>query len=804
MKKAISAIAIVSLLAYTLPVSSQDLAILEEVVVTSRRVEENVQKAPITVSVLSSNMIENALITNITEIDAMIPNVNVAPVNFFTGDISPFIRGIGTFEQEMTFDPAVSVVIDGIYLARTSGAMPDLFDIERIEILRGPQGTVFGRNSLAGALNIVTRRPEEEFGLRASATIGEYGQEDFAARVDVPLTDKLLTKVSIQRVKNDGYFDLVLNDGSATWDQLAGLLGLPNGDTLVGLLPPAEEGGPNQLSGNVGDFGGVDNLSVRPVITYRFSEDSEISILGEYARLEAEPRGINSTPLGTVSLPDGTPLPSPDLDLFGGGTYALSTIFPNAGGVGLDLSDLGEEAYDIEYNLESKYKIDIEGLYLEGIFGIGDGELIANGGYRELDRDINFDADGSAIDWFNVARPEHYEQTTLDVRYNAPLPWGYDSQYLVGVFYLEDEAQQKDRFYGGAITVNALLAGQGFVYESFGGIAQDRESYALYTTLDYSFNEKWRATVGARYSYEEKKFTYIENGLCQNLQLTFADCGAPGASVVKIDDNWDNISAKFTLDYQANDNVLIYGIIATAFRSGGFNGRAPTRQDLGPFDEEEVLSYELGLKSELAERRVRLNAAVFYNEYDDLQREFQLGNGRTVNQNAADGDIFGIELELTAIPIESLPDLSVRATYGYLDFQYGTYAGDLNGDGAIEDVSGNALPRAPENTYSAEVLYMHDIGPGSVHTRAAYSWQDESFISNQNFDELKTESYGLLEASLGYFWNLENGNKVRITAFGKNLTDETVAINGSAVVGNIQPADVNAPRRYGVRLEYDY
>jgi len=792
--------------------SEDQLQGLEEVIVTARRVQENVQKAPVTVSAVSGDLIEQALITNVTEIDALAPNVNITSVNFFGGAISPFIRGVGTFEQEGAFDPAVAVLVDGIYLSTTVGAVPDLFDIERVEVLRGPQGTVFGRNSLSGALYIVTKRPAEEFGLKIAATYGEFGQREYAARVDFPITDGFAGKVSVQSVESDGFYDRTLVTDTTSANAVANAI-VP-GSIVLGNLP--DESG-------TGDAGGADNISVRPTLTWKPDETAEISLIAEYSKNETEPASVNVAPARIQTLPDGTPVPAfnPAAGLLPF-TYAISAspVFGGFGQVGKDPANLRGNVFDIIANVDNEYELEITGASLEGIFDLGDGELTVNTGIRETEQYINFDTDGSGVDLFNVERLTEIQQFTFEARYNGDLDaLGTGSQYIVGVFYLDDEYDQKDHFYGTGIVQQTVglgitTAGLGIpgpatpvaLYDIYGGSGQKRESLAVYATLDYVINEDWRATFGARYSQEDKEFAFAEGGSCQNFNFSLSDCGlAPGTlPPARVSDDWNNFSSKVTLDYQIGDDVLVYGIVAQAFRSGGFNGRAPVRTLLGPFEPEEVTSYELGLKTELFDNRLRLNAAAFLNDYKDLQREFQVGPGLTTVTNAAEGSIKGLEFELTALPFGSIPELTLRGTLGLLDTEYDSYAGDLNGDGVPEDLSSTEFPRASGITASVDLSYAKEIANGELSSRLAYSWQDESFPSFQNFDSFKTEAYGLLDFSVGCRMNLKGGSSAGVTLFGKNLTDERVIVNGSVLVGLQNIGDVNPPRRYGIRVDYEY
>lgn len=749
----------------------QEGARLEEIIVTSRRVEENVQRAPVTVSTLTGSALEQAFVNNLAEISSLAPNVSISAGNNFANTIVPFVRGVGTNDIDAIFDPAIAVVIDGIYLSRTMGAVPDLYDVERLEVLRGPQGTVFGRNSLAGALNIVTKRPTGENSFKAQTTIGEYGQRDFSGRLDFAMTDTLAGKISLQRVYNDGYRDITVAPDLSTLSIFTG-----GAATTYGVQ--------DMRTGTYSNE--TDNITVRPTVTYRNGDDVEISLIGEYSKFEYQPGTGNGAVPGAYTASFGA-WPTPLVALF-----SPTTNDPN---------NLNEDVLDISLNVFGEQTTEVRGLYLESITGLGEGELTINTGYRWFDTEIYFDTDGSLFDSFSVLRPEESNQFTFEARYNGNIT--DQLSYVAGAFYLDDSYEQKTQAFGALVAAGQLGAGLPLPVsgDSFDYTSQDRSSWAIYTTLDWQINDKWRATVGARYSYEEKD---VVRGLaCSNLEYSVADC----LLAVARDDDWNSFSPKFTIDYQINEDTFIYGIVATAARSGGINGRSASLVGVTSFDEEEVISYEAGVKSEFFDNRIRLNVAAFQNDYSDLQREVLdgLSAGSTSTFNVADGTIRGVEIELTALPFDSLPGLTIISSVGLLDTEYDSYTADiLPGVPGEEDLSNSEFRRAPDMTFNMRLNYEQPVYSGSMLAYASYTWTDEAFHHDANITSFVQDSYEELDLSLGYRAELANGHTFGITIFGKNLTNDFTYLNGSHVFGVSQPVEPSLPRRYGVRFEYEY
>lgn len=863
-------LAIVSML-----VSTELLAasgVLEEVVVSARRVEESIQNAPLTVTAVGQQQLDDGLITEIEDIESLAPNVNIEQVAFYSSAISPFIRGIGTVDVESTFDPAIAVLIDGVYLARLNGSMPSLFDIAQIEILRGPQGTVFGRNSLGGALNIVTRRPSGEFSFKAQATVGEFGQRDTAAYIEFPIIeDKLAAKLSIQQNKFDGYYNLDAREDNLLGDAVrevlpflsanpnATLLGFPAaGVDLFGTgvsfdTPTPGEfyaTQPEQATINDADYGGAESTTFRPTLTFRPNESVEISLLGEFQRDESDPVSQNlSTPgltcsdnivnparspadgclpfvlqfrdFGSLAFED-LPLPPAIANLINldpAGISYVGGVLANLGNFSTpDPQNLDSDAYNLAYNRVGELELETDGLYLEGIFEIGEGTLTVNTGYRETSIFAIFDADNSPVDLFNIVRDEEQEQFTFEARYNGDI--GDSTSYVVGFFYLQDEYQLGQEYAGGGIAafIGGLqtLAQESFVdfsYSAFGKSGQERDSYALYTSFDHYITELLRVSVGGRFSRETKDFYYHENGTCLNSSTSTSDCtpidqpignGEVRSTFAELSETWSNFSPKVSLDYQYSDDVLFYGLVARAFRSGGFNGRAFNSGNLGPFDPEEVTSYELGFKSDLSDA-VRLNGAVFYNDYEDLQREAVIGLGAVNVENAASGTIKGAELELQAIPFaDTVPGFGINASVGYLSTEYSGYFSDINADGVQEDLSNTEFIRSPRWTASLNLSYSKEFESGELFTQVSANYQDKSWLTVQNLEDAQREGGTIYDLNVGYRMDLESGSALSFTVFGKNVTDEIFQEYAQAVIGFFHIGNLSAPARYGLRVSYEY
>ena len=520
--------------------SSESFTGIEEIIVTARKKEEPLQETPVTITALTEDKIQKLYATDLKDLGMSVPNlvINQAASGSFSNSAAVFMRGIGNSDIDSTIDPPIGIFIDGVYVPRSSNSNLDLFDVEQVEVLRGPQGTLFGRNTTAGAIVVRSKRPTGEFGAKARLTMGEYGRRDLRVAVEAPLSDTVNAKISVLQQKSDGFY-------KARY--------LTHPDYSV----PAQMS--YEYDGDYQDTGGDDLFSVRPMLEFNPNENFTLTLIGEYSKDRSEP-----TPAINAAKPN----------------MVLSRVY---GRPGTGYSNIGT------YNFGPGYiHADIKGLTAEAVWELEGGTLTSITNYRETEYQYKGEIDWTDAPMFGIVRTEPHEQKSTELRYNTDLS---DRLSLTaGIYYFEQEYElRRDTFIN---TSGAFLA------HIIGVTSQTHEQQSVFADLTYAINDRLNFSFGGRYTKEEKSF----------MQKPFS-VGNVAAEIYK-DDEWSNFGPKVGIDYQIDEDKLLYATLARGFKSGGFNGRGGTPTTLGPFDEESVDALEIGLKADWGST-LRTNVAFY-------------------------------------------------------------------------------------------------------------------------------------------------------------------------------------------------
>ena len=788
---------------------AQDTAqVLEEVIVTAQRRETLLQDTPVAVTAFSQQKIAELGIFDMTDIGALAPNTNIQKQPSSNSNMSIFIRGVGSGETALLVDPKVSFYIDGVYMSKTVGAVFDIVDMESIEVLRGPQGTLFGRNSTGGAINVTTVKPSGELGVKLEASAGNDGYQRYQASVDLPrMFDMLSVKVSGMHMEYDGWAD----------------------NNYSGTLASEE------------DLAGEDNDSYR--IALRFEPTDNFSIDYSYDKTDNE--GV-PTPFQITAVKDElyngfttTPFP---FQFLGGELYqAMANTIGNPDERQDDfvLEAVSTEKLEVEgHALTLEWKLDA--FTLKYIFADRDTDST----YDSTDLDAGayvvrdaFYGGGQpvATPGFHAAIREGWiEMTTHELQLFGNL-FNEKLSYTLGYYDYEEEVYQDNPQtfalpLAFIIPRSELLAptyaalgfcnnpgdvctgtqrlpfpfpqagadpnGNGFQDFIYG---QDSESRAVYGQATYSLTEAIEVTAGIRYTEDERDGFLFNEAL---FHLSFADA-------LPQSDNWDNTSYLFNVNYFLNEDINIYGTYSTGYNAGGFNARAASVSGWeAQVDEEKIEAMELGMKAEWLDNRLRTNVAVFYNGYDDIQiAQFEAGSGgaSSVLRNAGEATFWGVELDLIAILAEGL---ILDATYGYLDAEFDEYLARNPATDLEENIANiTTMPRAPEHTLGVGLQY--DFRPfsfGTMTARLDANYLDEMvFHPFQNqYDSMDDRwllngRLSLNDIALG-----ERGT-LRISAWGKNLADEEYREWGIDFGSlGFAGAVYGAPRTYGVDMVYSF
>jgi iron complex outermembrane receptor protein len=696
---------------------------VEEVVVTAQKREQNLQDVPAAVSAFGEQQLEAQATQNLTDLSSKVPNVVLAPVGAYPYASAFFIRGLGFADVESTFEPSVGVEMNGVYLARNSGALQDFFDIASVEILRGPQGTLYGRNTIGGVVSVRTKtaQPGDEFGGAIQGTVGDHGRAEARAALNIPMGDSFALRVSGLYKSYDGYNHNVTtgqDEGdNEVWSGRASLVFKPNEVFDATLVADFD-----QERGSGASFR---NAALPGNVYYNFSPDT------------------------------GSP------------------VFPAAA------LKKAKDVRNVYGNTPTFAEIDTWGLALTMNLDVGFGTITSITGYREFDDKVQSDYDASPVNFFYALRDQTHQQFSQEIRLGGEVG---SVTYVAGVYFM-DQSYDITNIQGGLIYGGAEVPQIA---------SQENQAWALFGQLDWEVTDQLTLTAGGRYSYEEKEFT--------NQPLFF-----PTSMTYRSD--WDNFSPKLGVNYRFTDDLMAYATWSKGFRSGGYNGRAASFTSAGPYDAETVESYEAGLKTELFERRLRLNGAVFSSTYSDMQVGAQgLTSGgvyESIVTNAGKARIDGIEAEALWIVGGGF---RINGNIAWLDARFEENFTDFTSDGIDNPTDNSDLPLAyaPEWSGSLGITYERHVGIGDLTFNANAVYMDDIYTSggvlNRTSDVQVRDANTLYDATL----SLEGDAGWRVALWGKNLTDETVINNtfGLGALGNLRI--YQAPRTFGLEVGYRF
>jgi iron complex outermembrane recepter protein len=755
----------------TVPVLGYSQA-LEEVIVTATKREASLQDVPVSVSAIGGDLVREGEIMGFSDVAAITPNFNMNQFNI--GEPQFFIRGIGNSLDSAAADPAVSTFVDEVYIGRSGGSSMDLFDLERIEVLRGPQGTLFGKNVVGGAISIHTSKPSDDFMGKLGVSLGDYDLQVVRGLINGGLTDGVSGKLSFSSRKRDGYVDNVV-DGDEYAEQ--------------------------------------DNLSARGQLLIEASETVEILLGVDYSTDDVTGNCRNGDNFDTW-------------DPTGLGPAYVPVVNALTGG---DVSKCASEASPFQER-------DIAGFLGRVDWDIGSTSLTSITAYRESDYTHLEDlaAVPVGLTAFNLVDAVDEEADQFSQEFRLASTGSGDLQWLVGLFYMQENVERAEDFVGvigPPLNVlepaSVLLAGD-ITY------GQDAEttSYAVFGQLDYAFNEAWSVSVGARYAYDEKEIDqYMTNqedpafdtavisaaiglppavveglfapedavvlGIPANGfggLIEFATTGNTGALnfpyETSADESWDEFLPSASVNWNFSDSGMAYFTASRGYKSGAFVSSTNTVEAAqSPLDPEIATNFELGLKSQWLDNRLRLNASVFHMDYEDLQ-VFRLIGSLLVGANA-EATSQGLELEATALITDNW---TLSGSYAYLDAEYDEY------DDGTDDFSGNMLPRSSEDSYSLRSSYLFNFNNGSLlDFVVSYAYQGDANWTPSNAVAADEDGYGLVDASLN--WLSPNTNW-EVSLWGKNLSDEEYRIH--TILSNISgTVDLwGPPRMWGVTVNY--
>ncbi len=748
----------------------ETVRVIEEVVVTARKREESLQDIPLAVTAIDSSQLDISGAVDISDIQSQIPSLTTYAARGSSNTLTSYIRGVGQSDPLYGFEPGVGLYLDDVYIARPQGALLEISNVERIEVLRGPQGTLYGRNSIGGAIKYVSKDIGSEPEGKIQVTAGSYGRKDISGTYATPLIeDELFARVSLLSNSHDGY-------------------------------------GKNRYTGSA--------LSDKQVLSGNFalqwepSDDLSFRLSGDTTKDTSAPRGGQRMQVNTaearVQAIQGGATPT-GISLLGP-TYTLSSLDAFATTNGLTNLPASKKRYDTNSGLKKPVNdTTTKGLSLIIDKMLNDEwDVKSITAYRKGNTDTTIDFDMGPLPIADVYAKYHDDQLTQEFQFNYDN--GDDWQVVTGIYYIDAKAGAEGRNNLLLLSSNSdtIPAGSTALLSIYNGGKGEVKttSASVYGEANWQFDEKWGLTFGGRFTWEKKEADIFSANYADDTYSALSPFIA-NVTEFKDDHTWKNFSPKVGLDYQFSDATLIYSTISQGFKSGGYNVRA--RADLDPtstrpYDEETVTAFELGVKTSLTDYTT-LNAAYFYSDYKDIQ----ISVFKTINsqffgdiQNAGRGVIQGLELELSTLLTDNW---TVGGNAAYIDAKYKEYR-DASGNNIA---SQQKFTNTPEFTATLNTIYDHSLGEhGNLMAYASYSYRSEVYPTTDLSEVLKQDGYGLVDASLT--WRPYSGDWT-VALEGKNLTDKEYRTSGydtrSGYSHTIQ-GFYGAPRTYAMKVGYEF
>ena len=757
-------------------VLSQNL-ILEEIIVTATKRVVGLQEVPIAISVMSGAEISEKGLTKMEDLAMYMPNVHVAEASAGT---QMFIRGIGS-GVNYGFEQSVGTFVDGVYFGRGRSARGKFLDIERVEVLKGPQSTLFGKNTVAGALNISTAQPTEEFeGYVSAGYTTELEAMTITSMVSGPLSDTVRGRLAVRAYDDKGYVE--------------------------------------NLAANGVDGPQNESVYVRGTLAIDLNEDWTATIKAEngYVDIIGRQELISETnaATGPSAALYGSPLGSTNFAAgFGYTTYEQNVD-------DLPLFD------DTESNI---FQVTLDGTFAEHGVKI----VLASTDYEFTN---SLDSDYSPLKLLNRGRNEEHEQLSTEFIISSPSDDKFE--YLAGGFYQQEDLSNarythvdmsavgplQAGVFGQLNTANPALGGASFAGMFLGGnlvpatdsgildatarsfFSQDAESWSVFAEGTYNLSDTLRVTAGLRYSEDEKEMSkrgtvgYIDPTAAAST-LVPAQLAAVYGSALKLatvhsytrDRKEDHVTGHVNVQWDMTNDAMVYLELGNGYKAGGFDedngmGRQVetlngVSDDLADFEDESVDTIEIGAKINLADGRGRLNIAAFSSTYEDVQVSTFDGNAGFVVGNAAESEVQGIEADVLYRLTE---ELTLNGAFAYLDATYKSFpgAGCTNAQsiatptGCVQDLTGKPLQFAPEHTANVGVTYETELSSGLLLSAGLdYNWTDDVVVSADLDDNLVQKSYGKLNARI----SLAGNDQWQVSLVGKNITDEATFMWGNDI-----------------------
>lgn len=712
-----------------------------EIVVTAQKRETNLQETAAAVSVADGEDLREQQVTGIEGLAQTLPSVNFGQT---TGNARIAIRGIGFDNTTVGNEGRVAYHTDGVFLSRPAAALAGFYDIERVEVLRGPQGTLYGRNATAGAINVISRVPGEILNGYLEATYGNYDAMRLEGALGGPLTDSLSARLSFQVIDRDGY-------------------------------------GTNLTNGR--DVDDQSTYALRAQVRFEPSSAFDLTLSADYFHQDDHAYSFHFLGRGSLTDLSSTP-PLPGQQLTG---VRVGGVVPT------DLrdstSDSGPDNRRTFWGLAANARIDL-----------GFAELFSITGYRSSEFHIVSDLDVTSAPITVYDQFEDSEQFSQELRLAGDYSRG---DWMIGGYYFDESV-----FGGTRIALDPVVLVPGPALPPLSSLRQGyygvgalgTRAYAAFGSFRFKFTDQLAVRLGARFSDETRDIDEVLKFDFATPWPPFVPHFPPTPPGVRrqLEESWSSFTPSATIEYRASDDLFLYATYSRGFKSGGFN--------LGviqpPFEPEEITDYEAGIRADWLNGRLRTNLSAFYYDYTNLQVTKIAGTVVTI-ENAASARIMGLEAEIIWRPTDRF---ELGATISLLDSEYRDYSSADPARPALGtiDLSGNELTQAPNYTINLNASYRLPTEIGDFTLRSEGRWVDRVYFTQFNLDHVSQPAYSLFNAFLT--WQSRTSG-LRATAFIRNIGNRDIVsagFIGSSLVGSPLLGSFEPPRTYGVTLGIDF
>lgn len=717
-------------------------AVIEEVVVTARRRAEALQDTPVAVTAFNAEALETRTVETLDNIAKFTPNIRFDGAAALSGgnyNATVFVRGIGQNDFAIFSDPGVGFYVDGVYYARSIGGIMDAMDLQSVQVLRGPQGTLFGKNTIGGAVLITTQAPTDNLSGSAELTTGSYSRFDAKGVLNVPLAEgKVLTRLSFSSLNRDGYAKR-LSDG--------------------------------------GDMGDKNADSGRAQILAHLSEDLSLHITGDVTR--AREHSAPNKLLAVAPAPGLTGVPFlTNYNQFVAPTFGITA--PN-GQKTLNSSFITDDPYTTWATGPNINDLDLWGVGGTLSWSPGAVDVKSITAYRKMHAVFARDGDNSPFKYRETYNDDHQWQFSQEFQLSGD---SFDDRlsWVAGLYYFAekgDDDARADLAIGLWPPLAAPLSPATLILNKI-----DNKSYAAFGQGTWKFTDALSVTVGGRWNRDEKWISVFNKRQRDN--VIFTD--------VQRSTEWNAFTPKVGVEYKATKDALLYVSAGKGFKSGGFNARPLVdASEVTEYQPETIWTYEAGAKTEWLDRRLILNLATYYSKYDNIQL--------TVNQtprnfvaNAAKGTIQGAELEMRA---RLFAGFDVDLGLGYTDASYDEVGTGLGPTQVLPITKAAKFVKTPKWTVNAGAQYTHELGDGSSLTlRGDLSAYSKFYNDVANTELVAQSGYTVMNARLTYN---SADDRWSVALFGTNLADRRYFVSGNASPAfGLAEVSYGRPREWGL------